>query len=306
MKLNLPDVQKFLTGHFKTEIIKVELTGEGEWSQAFFFQENNKDKVIRFSNLDEDFKRDQFASNFASAKLPIPKIEEIGKAFSGYFAISSKVDGKMIDSLNQTEVQQAIPALMDLFDSLRLSDTSKTHGFGAWDKDGNGIKSSWREFLINITADSPFSRINGWKEKLASNKEAFEIFNRTYQELLNIVSICPEERHVIHNDLLHFNVLVKDNKIVALIDWGCALYGDFLYDLAMFSLWQFYYPTMKDIDFNKEAQHYFAQKGVSLPHFKERLKCYQLHLALDSMAYSAFKENRKNMDLVIKRIKEIV
>ena len=37
----------------------------------------------------------------------------------------------------------------------------------------------------------------------------------------------PQERHLIHSDLLNFNVLVADDLISAVIDWGSSLYGDF-------------------------------------------------------------------------------
>ena len=305
MKLTKLEIQKFLQDHTDKAINKVVPVGNGEWSQAFFYKENGVDKVIRFSAVDDDFKRDQFAYSFNSSKLPIPEIEEIGKAFDGYFAISKRADGVMIDHLESEEMKKIVPNLLDLLDSLRTIDTSNTTGFGGWDTKGNGTRSSWKDFLVNVAVDSPFSRIKGWKEKLVDNG-AFEMFDKAHKEMLKLVNICPEDRHVVHNDLLHFNLLVRENKVVAVIDWGCGLYGDYLYDLAMFITWQFYYPAMADIDFRGEAQKYCEKKGTDVSHFDERLKCYQLHLFLDAMAYNSFKENWKDVEMVVKRLSEIL
>ena len=160
--------------------------------------------------------------------------------------------------------------------------------------------------MVNIATDTPYSRISGWREKLATNKNYLEVFSRGNEELVEMVNFCPEDRYVVHNDLLHFNLIVRDNKVVALIDWGCALYGDFLYDLAMFTTWQFYYPSLTGIDFTGEAKKYFGEKGVDVEHFDERMRCYQLHLLLDSLAYNAFKENWKNAEMVVKRLNEVI
>jgi thiamine kinase-like enzyme len=41
--------------------------------------------------------------------------------------------------------------------------------------------------------------------------------------------------HLVHSDLLHYNVLVAADRVTAVLDWGSSLYGDFLFDLAWLS-----------------------------------------------------------------------
>ena len=91
-----------------------------------------------------------------------------------------------------------------------------------------------------------------------------------------------------------------------MIDWGCAKYGDFLYDVAMFDFWQFWYPSMNGIDYKMEAKHFFEKQGISVPNFEERIQCYQLHIGLDSMAYCAFRKNWKYLKLVSERIQGLL
>lgn len=306
MKLINTDVQEFLQNRTDKDINGVTPVGNGEWSQAFFYKENDIQKVIRFSDIDDDFMRDQFAYSYSSQKLPIPEIEEIGKASRGYFAISRYVEGEMIDTLGPEKMRMIVPKLMDLFEAMRTTDISKSKGFGAWDRKGNGEKNSWKEYISHITDDSPNMRIHGWKEKLSNKRWENDVFNQAYKELLSTVTFCPEERHIIHSDLLHFNLLMKEGEIVAVIDWGCAKYGDFLYDLAWFIFWQFYYPSMEGIDFKGEARRYFSNIGLDLTNFEERIRCYQLHIGIDSMIYCLTKENWKDVKMTAKRLVEVI
>ncbi len=294
----------YLSDHLQAEIANIEPTGHGEWSQTFFFTVNEQRKIIRFSTFDEDFKKDRFASQYSSPDLPIPPVEEIGEAFGLFFAISPYIDGKMLDHFNAAEMRAAVPLLMNLLNTLREVDGFQTRGYGGFGPDGIATVPSWREYLTMIPHDSPESRLYGWRENLAGNEEAEEVYRQGWRRLLDLVPFCPEERHLVHNDLLHYNLIMKENKVAAVIDWGCALWGDFLYDLAMFITWQFYYPAMAGINFTEEARRSFAAKKVPLSYFNERLQCYQLHLLLDSLAYNAWKKDRIYTEITIRRLKK--
>ncbi len=297
-------VQSFLQTVSGGEISKIDTASGGDWSQAFFFEVDGQSKVIRFSQVDEDFLKDKLAHNFNSSDLPIPEIEEIGKAFGGYYAISPRIDGEMIDNLSSEKMKLLVPQVLSLFNALRVVDLSATSGYGGWSAVGVGTSNSWGEFLTSVNIYDPASRVD-WRAGLASRPETNRLFDQVYHEMIELLKYCPEKRHLIHNDLLHFNLITKENKVTGVIDWGCSLYGDFLYDLAMFDLWSFYYPSMEGIDWKGEAKKYFEDLGVDMTHFEQRLKCYQCHLALDAIKYTAFKNNEKDLALITGRIKEI-
>ncbi len=306
MQITQDSLSPFLSSHLQVAITDIAPTGFGEWSQTFIFSAHEQRKVIRFSAFDEDFKKDRFAARYASPNLPVPPVEEIGQAFGLFFAITPFVEGQMIDHFSAAEMQSSIPALMSLLNALREVDGSQTRGYGGFGADGNGTILSWHDYLLNMTADTPESRLQGWKEHLAKNQEAEQLYWQGRQRLVELVPLCPEDRHLIHNDLLHFNLIMRDNHVAAVIDWGCALWGDFLYDLAMFTTWQFYYPAMAEIHFAEEARRSFTAKNVPLPHFYERLQCYQIHLLLDSLAYNAWKVDPVNLKIAAGRLKEIL
>lgn len=305
-ELTTSDIYKFLRNHLGQDITDVSRIGQGEWSLAYSFRDKNSEMIIRFSHLDADFAKDRFAANFASPQLPIPKVIDIGKALGGFYAVSEKADGGAIDYLNPEEMHRILPSLFDLLDALRLADTSKTIGYGGWNADGNGSYENWREALLDIACDRPTDRINGWKAKLAASSVGMDVFDKAYQQLVSSVDVCPEERHLIHADLLHFNLLVADDQVTSVLDWGCAKYGDFLYELAWFSFWSPWFPSMKGIDFRKESLRHYAKIGLEVSDFEERIRCYEIHIGLDSLAYGSFRENWDFVGDVAKHTLEVM
>ena len=185
-------------------------------------------------------------------------------------------------------------------------DRSQTRGYGSFSADGTGSAASWQEYLAETHSDAPGTRLGGWRGNLSKNKEAEAVYQQGTARLHELIPLCPEERHLIHNDLLHFNLIMQDQRVAAVIDWGNAMWGDFLYDLAMFTTWQFYYPSMAGIDFASAARQSYQAHGAPLPHFDERLACYQLHLLLNSVTYNAWKEDPVHLALTIQRLKEVL
>jgi hygromycin-B 4-O-kinase len=73
------------------------------------------------------------------------------------------------------------------------------------------------------------------------------------------------------------------------LDWGAAMYGDWLFDIAWFVFWQPWYPAWAEIDFAHEATAHFAALGVPIPDFDLRLRCCEIAIGLDNQAYCAYR-----------------
>ena len=116
-------------------------------------------------------------------------------------------------------------------------------------------------------------------------------FEEAYRRLRALADYAPEERHLIHSDLLHYNVLVEADGVTGVLDWGCAMYGDLLYDLAWLCFWQPWYPAWRRIDFRAEATRHYTAIGLDVPDFEERLRCCQIHIGLAGQAYMAYAGN---------------
>jgi hygromycin-B 4-O-kinase len=288
-EIDVARAEAFLVERFGPGIRHVAGVGHGEWSKAFSFQHDGADSIIRFGAFPEDFAKDHLAARYASDDLPIPAVTEIGEALGRFYAVSQRLFGDDIDALDGARMRATLPSLFAMFDATRQVDLTGSTGYGMWSTDGNAPHPSWREALLDVASDR--DRIGGWRERLAQSPTGNVPFKAAYATLESLVDFCPEERHLIDSDLLHYNVLVVGDRISAVFDWGNSLYGDFLYDIAWFAFWAPWYPAWDGIDFAGEAARHFESIGLSVPHFEERLRCYQIHIGLDGQSYSAFTAN---------------
>lgn len=295
--VNMDRAAAFLRERFGADVAEVTHLGTGAWSKAFGFRQAADELVIRFGALRLDFDKDQRAARFDAPGLPVPPVREvgeaaatgeIGRAIGGYYAVSQRLHGTYIDDVDAAQMRSLLPSLFDALDAMRLADISDTCGYGMWDADGSAPFSSWRDYLLAAGVDDPSRRIHGWRDRLAGSATGSAPFEEAYRVLRALAAGLPEDRHLIHSDLLHFNVLVTGNQITGVLDWGCGLYGDVLYDLAWCCYWAPWFPAWAGIDFEAEAVKHYAMIGLDVPAFKERLRACQIHIGLDGQSYQAF------------------
>ncbi len=295
----------FLVARFGRSVSAVASVGQGEWSKAYAFRCGGIDYIIRFSALQEDFSKDRLAARYGSRDLPIPRIVELGEAFGGFYAISERASGGYLDALDHAQLRTVLPALFAALDAARVADLSASAGYGIWGADGTAPHPTWREALLDAANDRPDGRTHGWRDRLAASPTGPKPFEEAFGQLQALVDCCPEERHLIHSDLLNNNVLVSGDRITAVLDWGCSMYGDFLYDLAWLCFWSPWYPAWRGVDFEREAARYYEAIGLEVPHFEERLRCYQVHIGLGAQAYNAFRGRWAEMHATVRRTIEV-
>jgi hygromycin-B 4-O-kinase len=299
--VDLARAQAFLATHFGEEVSDVAPLGAGVWSQAFAFRRADCDYVIRFGAHGDDFARDRLAAAFAGPALPIPVVLELGEACDGYYAITERAYGSYIDDVDEAQMRGLLPALLAALDAMRLADLSHTTGYGGWDAAGNAPCANWRAALLDVAGDRPGDRIHGWRARLAASAVGSEPFDVAYRCLESLAGGLPDLRCLIHSDLLHYNVLVEGGRISGVLDWGCAMTGDFLYDLAWLCFWQPWYPAWQRIDFVREARRHYAAIGLAVPGFEQRLLGCQLHIGLAGMAYQAYAGDWSNLEGTARR-----
>jgi hypothetical protein len=81
--------QEFLIGKYGAVEDLRPLEG-GFWSSAYSFCNTGRELVLRFGARKDWFEADKAAMVFASPELPVPELIEIGDAFDGAYAISSR------------------------------------------------------------------------------------------------------------------------------------------------------------------------------------------------------------------------
>lgn len=277
----------------------------GEWSAAYGVRTADADLVARFSAYDEDFEKDAYAARYTSAALPIPPIISWGRALGGFYAIAQRVGGEHIDGLDEARMRLVLPSLFKTLDAMRAIDPPGAAGFGGWRADGTTTHPTWRAMLLGVATGPATRGAPAWRELLEPSPTGVGPFEAGYARLRELVDLCPEERHLVHDDLINFNVLVDGDRISAVLDWGSSICGDFLYDVAKLVFYQPWYAAWRAIDFAAEARAHYDAIGLQAPHFAERLSCYALRIGLADMAYSAFRKRWDEVAWKARRTLEI-
>ena len=287
-EVDLSQARAFLAKRLGPDVTDVELIGEGEWSRCFGFEHEGSELVIRFGRHVVDFRRDRWAARFAAPDLPVPEVTEIGEAFGAWFAISTRVYGTPWEELDAAGWLDTLPAILASLDALRLADISGTTGFGLWDDRGDAPHPTWRSYLAAVADDPPGNRIHGWIASLDGLPAHKAFFVQARTRMLELAGAFPDERYLVHNDLLNRNAVAEAGRVTGVFDWGCSIYGDFLYELATLAFWA---PWHAEIDVDETlaaARRRVEEIGLEVPDHDARLRCCALHIGLQHVGVNAF------------------
>jgi len=300
--VGLDEAHAFLRLHLGDDVADVELVGEGEWSRCFGFRHEDCELVIRFGHHLDDFEKDRRAAGFASAGLPVPRVHDIGTAFGGHFAISTRVHGAPLEQLDHRGWEVVLPSLLAVLDATRALDVPDGTGYGLWDGHGHAAHARWRDVLLSVDDDQPGARTRGWRARLGESPDAHATFRRGLERLLGVAEAGAGVRHVVHGDLINRNVLVAGDRITGVFDWGCSLHGDPLYDIAWLDLWSPWHTGLDAIDLRGTALRHLADAGVALDDAEARLLACSLHIGLAGLAYSALMGRADDIAAIRRRL----
>lgn len=280
--------RQVLQQHLRRCVGDVEFVGAGEWSRCFGFTVDGRGLVARFGPHVDDFEKDRRAGLLAGPALPVPEVLFVGDAPGGHVAISTRGYGEPLETLPRSGWEAVLPSLFATLDAARSIDLSSNSGSGPWGADGVGSHPTWRDCLLAVGDDPPEGRTPGWRRRLGDSFVGDRTFRAGLARLEELVEACPDERHLVHADLLHGNVLVRGGRIDAVFDWGCSLYGDHLYDLAGLHFWSAWYPYLAAVDVRGAAVDHFESIGLDVTDLEARLLACELHIGLGGLAYSAY------------------
>lgn len=297
-KVTRADAERFLSQRFGG--VAVSPLKQGLWSSAYRFQRGNDDLVARFGSVREDYDKDAFVGARAPAELPVPRILEVGEAYGGWFAVSRWLPGEHLDGLDAAAVRRVLPSLLDVLDGVRRIDLGGSTGYGLWMDRAGGAKPSWRAETLEVDRTAP-----AWQGSTHEAALAGRAYDVGIARVRELVEHCPEDRHLVHSDLLHWNVLVRDDRVTGLLDWGSSTVGDPVYDMAWLTFWQPWYPQWREIDFAGAAREHYTRVGLEVPLFDERLRCYEIRIGLGNLNWYLSRRDHVNLERVAERIMEL-
>jgi len=295
----------FLTRHLGTEPSEVAPLGAGAWSQCFGFVHDERELVIRFGKYVSDFEKDQLAHRYANPDLPVPELLEIGAAPDGYYAVSTRVHGVPLESVSAAQWLALVPAVAAALEAMRTADLSATAGFGGWGADGHAAHPDWRSRLLAVAEDRPDQRGYGWRAALATSAEGQATFDWGL-DLLRQAADDAVPRSLLHCDLTNRNVFVAGERITGVFDWGCSVYGDHLYDLALFEFWSPWQPQLDVAALRTALERRWGERGYTPENKTSRLKACYLHIGLEHLAYHAQLGNWTTLLGIAQRMRALV
>ena len=304
-EIDIAQAQAFLADYYAGESPTVEAVGQGAWSRCYGFSWDTEELVIRFGYHVADFQKDERAFVYAGPALPIPEVLDIGRAFDGYYAISRRVHGVPLESLNGDEWLAVVPSVVGVLEAMRTADLSATRGVGGWGSDGVAPCADWSQHLLAVANDTPDRRTYGWRERLSTNREGEATFTWGY-DLLKAVVDESVSRSLVHADLISRNVLVAQDGISGVFDWGCSIYGDHLYDLAWFEFWAPWYSELDMGYLRSELESRWRRVGYAPVNRAARLAACYLHIGLDHLAYNAYLGDWPMLSATAERMRALV
>ena len=286
---HLEPIRAFLSERFEL-VSDVEELQPGGWSSAYSFRSGQHDLILRVGDHAEDFNKERYASTWHVAGVPVPEVLDLGEAFNGFYIVSQRHEGQKLADLDPSRVPRAIESLFEVVVAMRQI-RLPGRGFGIWrTPDCNAPATTWGEHLRSVGSRDE-SRLVGWRRKLAAHPRANSAFQQGCAVVEELTTDLPDTRGLVHADLLLNHLVDGDDGVTAVFDWGNALAGDPLYDIA----WILYcIPWFQAID----RRHVLALARRHFPNddVDRLLPLYELHIGVASLQYQAFAEELASLE----------
>lgn len=288
--VELDQVTVLLNQQFALPVSDLAPVEGGQVARTFSFRAGEQEYIIRFNKdnmLTSNFPKEAYVyQKLASTSIPLSPLVQVGRLGDLHFAISRRAPGKMLEQHSPQEVEQLLPRLIEILDTIHQVDVSDTQGYGVFDYHGNGMGSSWRNSLLRIAQEEDDNDYFGkWYHLFDDTFLERDLFKDIYRRMKSLLDYCPTERYLVHGNYSLRNVIAQDGTITAVLDWIDAQYGDFVYDIALFDYWCSW------LGVSDSFLRYYRKQQREVPFYAERLLCYHCHHALGGFRFFAASGN---------------
>jgi hygromycin-B 4-O-kinase len=269
---------------FGSPVHRLALVEGGGVAQTFSIAVGDLEYIVRLNQqMGANFEKEAFISiRFASPAVPIPRIVHLGRIGTLRYAVSERAPGMPLVALPPGEIAALMPALLNVMDAIHATDVRATTGYGLIGDDGNGRSQSWQSHLESVREEGPeWDYFGRWHALFKTTFLDRASFDRLFAQMAELIRFAPDDRYLVHGDFGFGNVMAEGGRITAVLDWINAAYGDFLYDVARFDFWG------AGMDFAGIVRRRYAERGIDVPHFDERIRCYQASVGLDAARFYA-------------------
>ena len=277
------EVITLLSQFFNRPISKLAPLGTGHIALVFSFRVDDQQFVVRFveNKMAHTLKKEVVVANLLQkSQVPLPPILHQGGLAKFHFAIAPRAAGQPLDELSSEQYEQVVPDVIAMLDVIHHVDVSGTQGYGNFDETAVGQFSSWPAYLLHVAEEEEGGFYGKWHHLFEDSFLERPLFEKIYAEMQRLFIYLPEERYLIHGDYGWNNVLAEGGRVTAVLDWANAKFGDFLFDIA-------YLTASAQVDYLAAFQQYYRTHNRAVPHYSERIRCYQCYATLDGLRFFA-------------------
>jgi hygromycin-B 4-O-kinase len=299
MSENLESIRAFLSQRFP-DISDVEELQGGAWSSAYSFRSSGRDLILRLGRQAEDFNKERVASTWQAPGVPVPEVFDLGEAFDGVYIVSQRHEGEKLADLDSSRVPRVIENLFGVLVAMREIQLPG-QGFGVWTTPGcDATAGTWAEYLRSV-GDTDETRLVDWRAKLAKHERANRAFRLGGAALSDLSMDLPDTRGLVHADLLLNHLVGRNDEVTAVFDWGNAMAGDPLYDVAWILYCIPWFPTIERQHVLALARRHFLNDDID-----RLLPLYELHIGVASLQYQAFAGDLASLDISVDAISKLL
>lgn len=288
-------VQQFLGA----EMTALERAERGQISETWFFRAAGKAHVLRFAppRLGVMLRKDRYVTEqLLQPGIPVATFNCVDRFEDRTFAITERVEGDMLDSLQGEDLDAIMPSVIRMLDTIHQTPVPDAQGYGGFNDVGVGRAKSWQEFLLAVGRSDPGGFYGDWHHLFDDTFLERDIFDDLYRRMQTLFPYLPEERYLVHGDYGFDNMIVADGEIRAVLDWANASFGDFLWDVAWLGL------CMPQRDIVSEIRAYYRDTDRSVDNIDERLRCYYCYIGLDTLRFYAARAQPEAYDWMKSRL----
>lgn len=276
-------ISDLITQFYVTPIFDLAPLGTGHMALVHSFRVANQLYVIRIIEKKMAHtltKEIDIGKLLHGSGVPLPPILHDGNFGDFHFAIAPFAPGQILDELTAAQHAKALPNIIKTVDMIHQVDVSSTTGFGAFYETAVGPFATWQDYLLSVGEEEESGFFGNWHRLFEDSFLERPLFDQLYNEMQRLFAYLPTERYLIHGDYGFNNVLVDEGRVTAVLDWANAKFGDFLFDVA-------YLTNSDQANYITEFEHYYHSQNRAVPHYFERIRCYQCYISLDGLRFFA-------------------
>ena len=252
---------------------------QGMSSLVFFLNfESGLELVIKYGEaVDKDF---HFLNILKenNSKLPVPKVYGYFELEGKHILLLEKINGKHFGEVELEDLSKYFETVLENFNELHKIVKE-------------GVE--WKKYLQNIFNEGTIN----WKEVLERKnleKVLLELSLNKISEKINNLNFKGINFSLLHTDFNQNNLFVESTafKIVGIVDWEEATFGDSVYDFARFHLHLWHREVSK-----KEVDDFLKMLNLNEEE-KIRERIYFLSFIIHYLAYYSESENDFNFERI--------